>query len=94
MNITKNIIKHIIPSILSLLIIIGLKNTLLGKYSVINHLKVKQELENLKLILKNKEKEKRKLTYKTKQLAAKKNLITHSTKKINTINKNYLVVYY
>lgn len=93
MNRNKIIIKCIIYPIFFIIFIIGIKNTFLGKYSIINHIKIKKQIEYLKNKKANKQQIKTKLIYQTKQLKNQQNLITFSTKKINIIKKNYFIIY-
>ena len=93
MNIKTTITKYSIPFIYLLLFFIGIKNTFFGKYSIINHIKTKQEIRQLNKIKDNKEQKKTELIYKTKQVKLKKNLTCYTIKKTNIINKEYLIIY-
>lgn len=64
-----------------------------GKYSIQNHIKTKRKINQLNTEKTNTHQQKTKLIHKTQQLKEQNNLNLYITKKINTINKNFLILY-
>ena len=64
-----------------------------GKYSIQNYIKTKKKINQLNTKKTNTYQQKTKLIYKTQQLKQKNNLNFHTIKKINTMDKNFLILY-